>query len=146
MLRLAKILIQLFADMLCLCGLAFRSSRSIKAENPCLRRQLALYIERAMKPRRVDPVTRIALALLSRFFNWRDALVVVRPGMPGRRPRARFCVAKSTWSDSRATASTMHPPCGRPMSGRPETNPAAHHVTPVDYKVLCTICRDHNFF
>jgi len=79
MLRLAKILIQLFADMLCLCGLAFRSSRSIKAENLFLRRQLALYIERGMKPRRVDPVTRIALALLSRFFNWRDALVVVRP-------------------------------------------------------------------
>jgi putative transposase len=79
MLRLAKILIQLFADMLCLCGLAFRSSRSIKAENLFLRRQLALYIERGIRPRRVDPVTRIALALLSRFINWRDALVVVRP-------------------------------------------------------------------
>ncbi|HKM55939.1 MAG TPA: integrase core domain-containing protein [Isosphaeraceae bacterium] len=79
MLRPAKILIQLFADMLCLYGLAFRSSRSIKAENLFLRRQLALYIERGIKPRRVDPVTRIALALLSRFFNWRDALVVVRP-------------------------------------------------------------------
>ncbi len=32
-----------------------------------------------MKPRRIDPVTRISLAILSRFFNWRDALVVVRP-------------------------------------------------------------------
>jgi transposase InsO family protein len=79
MLRLAKILIQLFADMLCLCGLVFRSTRSIKAENLFLRRQLALYIERGTKPRRVNPVTRITLALLSRFFNWRDALVVVRP-------------------------------------------------------------------
>ena len=32
-----------------------------------------------MKPRRIDAVTRISLALLSRLFNWRDALVVVRP-------------------------------------------------------------------
>lgn len=71
MLRLAKILIQLFADMLCLCSLAFRSGRSIKAENLFLRGQLALYIEHGVKPRQVDPVTRIALALLSRFFNWR---------------------------------------------------------------------------
>jgi hypothetical protein len=37
MLRLAKILIQLFADTLRLCVLAFRSSRSIKAENLFLR-------------------------------------------------------------------------------------------------------------
>src|SRR5208283_4620862 len=59
--------------------LAFRSQRSIEAENLFLRRQLALYIERGVKPRRIDPITRIALAFLSRFFNWRDALVVVRP-------------------------------------------------------------------
>jgi hypothetical protein len=38
-----------------------------------------MYVERGVKPRRVDPVTRVTLALLSRFFNWRDALVVVRP-------------------------------------------------------------------
>jgi hypothetical protein len=61
------------------CDLVFRSSRSVNAENLFLRRQLALYIERGMKPRRVDPVTRLALAPLSRFFNSRDALVVVRP-------------------------------------------------------------------
>jgi hypothetical protein len=56
-----------------------RSNRSIKAENLFLRRQLALYIERGAKPRRIDWVTRIGLMLLSRCFNWRDALVVVRP-------------------------------------------------------------------
>jgi len=44
-----------------------------------LRRQLALYVERGVKPRRIDPVTRVRLALLSRFFKWRNALVVVRP-------------------------------------------------------------------
>ena len=49
------------------------------AENLFLRRQLALYIERRVKPRRIDSVTRIVLTILSRFFDWRDALVVVRP-------------------------------------------------------------------
>jgi hypothetical protein len=49
------------------------------AEILVLRRQMALYEERGVKPRRIDAVTRISLALLSRLFNWRDALVVVRP-------------------------------------------------------------------
>jgi len=79
MLRVAAILIQLIAEMLRWGRFAFPSSRSIKADNLFLRRQLALYIEHGVKPRRIDPVTRIALTLPSRFFNWRDALVVVRP-------------------------------------------------------------------
>ena len=79
MLRLLLILVKLAADAVRWCGLVLRSQRSIEAENLFLRRQLALYVERGVKPRRVDPVTRISLALLSRFFNWRDALVVVRP-------------------------------------------------------------------
>jgi hypothetical protein len=44
-----------------------------------LRRQLALYVERGVKPRRVDAATRVSLALLSRLFDSRSALVVVRP-------------------------------------------------------------------
>jgi len=44
MLRVASILIQLATQTL-RWGLAFRSGRSIKAENLFLRRQLALYIE-----------------------------------------------------------------------------------------------------
>jgi putative transposase len=79
MLRVAAILILLVAETLRWMQLAFRSSRSIRAENLFLRRQLALYIERGVKPPRVDAVTRIGLTLLSRFFNWRDVLVVVRP-------------------------------------------------------------------
>src|SRR5450755_1588505 len=79
MLRLLLILVQLAADVVRWCGLALRSQRSIEAENLFLRRQLALYVERGVEPRRIDSVTRIALAFLSRFFHWRDALVVVRP-------------------------------------------------------------------
>src|SRR6202140_701105 len=79
MLRFVQIAIQVAADAGRWWTLAFRSTRSINAENQFLRRQLALYIERGVKPRRIDSVTRIALVILSRFFHWRGALVVVRP-------------------------------------------------------------------
>src|SRR5258707_2138015 len=79
MLSVSQILIPLMGDTLRWCRLTFRSSRSIKAENLFLRRQLALYVERGVKPQRIDPLTRIALTLLSRLFSWQDALVVVRP-------------------------------------------------------------------
>jgi len=79
MLKAAGILIDLVAETLRWLRLAFRSSQSIQAENLFLRRQLALYIKRGVKPRRIDPATRIAMTLLSRLFDWRDALAVVRP-------------------------------------------------------------------
>jgi putative transposase len=84
----SEILIQLIGETLRWFRLAFRSTQSIKAENLFLRRQLALYVERGVKPRRVDPVTRILLAFLSRIFNWQDALVVVRPETMIRSHRA----------------------------------------------------------
>ena len=59
--------------------LTLRSTRTIQAENLFLRRQLSLYIERGIKPRRIDSVTRVRLTLLSKLFDWRDALVVGRP-------------------------------------------------------------------
>jgi len=41
-----------------------------------------MYVERGIKPRRIDPIRRIRLAFLARFCNWRDALVVIRPISP----------------------------------------------------------------
>src|ERR1700732_145260 len=79
MLTVCEILIRLISETLRWCRLTFRSTQSVKAENLCLRRQLALYVERGVKPRRIHPMTRLSLAILSRFFHWRDALVVVRP-------------------------------------------------------------------
>jgi hypothetical protein len=76
---LFRIVLQLLTDLMALTALAFRQRRATAAAILVLRRQIALYKERGIKPRRIDPVTRISLALLSRFFNWRDALVVVRP-------------------------------------------------------------------
>jgi putative transposase len=59
--------------------LGLRSRTSLAAENLFLRKQLAFYQERKVKPRRADNPTRLTLLLLSRWFDWRDALVVVRP-------------------------------------------------------------------
>jgi hypothetical protein len=44
-----------------------------------LRRQFAIYKERGLKPQRLDAGPRENLAFLSRLFDWRSALVVVRP-------------------------------------------------------------------
>ncbi len=76
---LAQIVVRLLADLAGLVALSLRSRRSVEAENLFLRRQLALFQERGVEPRRVDAAARVSLALLSRLYEWRDALVVVRP-------------------------------------------------------------------
>jgi transposase InsO family protein len=55
-----------------------------------LRRQLATYQERGVKPRRPDPPSRWLLGLLSRWFDCRNALVGVRPETLFRRQRQGF--------------------------------------------------------
>jgi len=75
---LARVVLRLLADLAGLVVLSLRSRRSVEAENLFLRRQLALFQERRVKARRVDAATRLSLALLSRLFDWRDALVVIR--------------------------------------------------------------------
>ncbi len=74
-----QIIVRLLADLVGLIALSLRPRKSIEAENLFLRRELALFKERGITPRRVDAATRLSLALLSRLFDWRDALVVVRP-------------------------------------------------------------------
>jgi putative transposase len=79
MLQLARAVVGIISDILRLVVLFLRSSNAIRAENLVLRKQLAWYIERGIKPRRVDHATRVSLALFSRLFDWRDAVVNVRP-------------------------------------------------------------------
>jgi transposase InsO family protein len=79
MIALAPIVLRLLADLAGLVVLSLRPRRSVEAENLFLHRELALYRERGVKPRRVDVATRVSLAVLSGLFDWRDALVVVRP-------------------------------------------------------------------
>jgi putative transposase len=79
MVALIKIAVYLLADVFRLVCLLFRSTNSLQAENLFLRRQLALFVERGVQPRRVDAATRASLAILARMFDWRRALVVVQP-------------------------------------------------------------------
>src|SRR5215475_4440991 len=59
--------------------LCLRPAPALAAENFFLRKQLAQYQERQVKPRRANDATRIALAWLSQCFDWRRALVMVQP-------------------------------------------------------------------
>ena len=79
MIALLDVAGQLLADVLRLAMVALRPTRIVAAENPFLRRQPAMYVERGVKPRRPDVATRVSLALFSRLFEWRTSLVVVRP-------------------------------------------------------------------
>ncbi len=67
------------SDVLRLIVSFLRSSSAMRAENLILRKQLASYLERGIKPRGLDHATRVSLALFSRLFDWRDAIVIVRP-------------------------------------------------------------------
>ena len=58
-------------DLRSLASSVMRSRAQLAAENLFLRKQLALYQERRVKPRRADDATRLILASLSRFLEWR---------------------------------------------------------------------------
>ena len=79
MVTLLAVVVRLVEDALRWLVLLCRSTKSLEAENLFLRRQLALYIERGVKPRRLDVATRVSLVVLSKLFDWRNALVVVQP-------------------------------------------------------------------
>jgi putative transposase len=70
---------RLWCDVIALARLTLRPRAQLAAENLFLRKQLALYQERRVKPRRPDPATRVILVLLSRLLEWRSLLTVVQP-------------------------------------------------------------------
>ena len=78
MIAFARTVLCLLADLSGLLVLAVRTRRSIEAENLVLRRQLALFKERGVNPRRIDAATRLSLAWLSRLCDWRSCVMVVR--------------------------------------------------------------------
>jgi putative transposase len=69
----------LVADLLRSLRLMFQSRAQLAAENLFPRKQLACYIERQVRPRRMNNASRIALVLLSHFVEWRELLTIVRP-------------------------------------------------------------------
>ncbi|RZL90783.1 MAG: hypothetical protein EOP82_14560, partial [Variovorax sp.] len=75
MVMLVQIVLRLIEDALRWLMLLARSDGSVRAENLVLRRQLAMFVERGIQPRRVDAATRVSLAVLTRLFHWRNAVV-----------------------------------------------------------------------
>jgi putative transposase len=69
----------LLADLLRLLRLMVRSRTQLAAENLFLRKQLACYVERQVRPHRTDNASRITLVLLSQYVEWRELLTIVRP-------------------------------------------------------------------
>ena len=76
--------------VLALLGTALRSRAALAAENLPLRKQLALYRERQVRPRRASDPMRLALVLLARCFAWREALTIVQPATLLRWHREAF--------------------------------------------------------
>jgi len=72
-------LLALLADGVRYLLLRLHRPATLAAENLFLCKQLALYQERHIKPRRTTHATRVALVWLARSFDWRQALRVVQP-------------------------------------------------------------------
>ena len=70
---------RLLVDALRFMSLGFQSRSQLAAQNLFLRKQLALYRERRVKPRRADDATRITLVVLSQLIDWRAVLTIVEP-------------------------------------------------------------------
>ena len=66
-------------DALGLARSSFRSRTALLAENLFLRKQLAFYQERQIRPCRLTNAARLSLVFWSRFFAWRSALLIVKP-------------------------------------------------------------------
>ena len=70
---------ELFSDLLRFMGSVVRSQSSLADENLFLRKQLAFYQEREVRPRRLTDAARFSLVFSSRLFDWKKALLIVQP-------------------------------------------------------------------
>jgi len=132
--RVVRTVLGVLIDLGRFTSLALHSRASLAAENLFLRKQLALYLERQVKPRRADDATRITLVALARLVQWRDLLTIVKPdtlirwhrkgfrlfwrwksNTPGR-PRipvdlrqliAEMATANQTWGEERIAAELL---------------------------------------
>jgi putative transposase len=129
-----RTILRVAADVLRFVSFTWRSHAQLAAENLFLRQQLALYLERQVRPRRADDATRIALVALARLIDWRRLLTVGKPetltrwhrqgfrlfwrwkSMPRGRPRlpanvrrliADMAAANRTWGEERIASELL---------------------------------------
>jgi putative transposase len=77
--HILNVLLDLLLDALRFLSLTVRSGVELRAENLFLRKQLAFYAERKIKARRVNDGTRLLIVFLSKLFDWKNALVILKP-------------------------------------------------------------------
>jgi len=88
--QIAAMLLTLVLDTTRFLRLCLHTPVELAAENLFLRKQLAMYQERDVKPKRATNATRFALVWLSRWFDWRQTLAVVQPATFTRWHRQGF--------------------------------------------------------
>src|SRR5215471_4731346 len=76
---LLLILISLIGQSMQFLRLALSSRAALSAEVLFLRKQLVFYQEHQIPARKLTAAARFSLVLWSRFFHWREALMIVKP-------------------------------------------------------------------
>jgi transposase InsO family protein len=77
--HLGRVVAALLTSLVQFLRASVRPRSALATENLFLRKQLALYRERQVKPRRASDPLRLTLVLLARCFAWREALTIVQP-------------------------------------------------------------------
>jgi transposase InsO family protein len=77
--HLMQTIFGVFLDALTFLRLCLRPTVTVAAENLFLRKQLGLFVERKVRPRRATDSIRFTLARLCSWFDWQNALIVVKP-------------------------------------------------------------------
>src|SRR5260370_17985646 len=94
--------LDLLLDAVRFMRLSVRAHCALAAENLFLRKQMAVYLERKVKPRLARDATRFTLVWLSSLFAWREALTIVKPDTFIRWHRKGFRLFWSWKSKARA--------------------------------------------
>ena len=89
MFQVARAIVEILFDLVKLVVLFLRLATAIRTENLVLRKQLAAYVERGIKPRRLDHDSRLSLSVISKLFDVKNAIVIVRPSRWVRAYRIR---------------------------------------------------------
>lgn len=119
--HLCRLLAVVGIDLLRLAASSLRARSALAAENLFLRKQLALYRERQVKPRRASDPLRLTLVLLARCFAWRGALTIVQPATLLRWHRDAF---RLFWRwRSRPGRPRLPPDLQRLIAGMARDNP-----------------------
>jgi putative transposase len=95
-------------DLIELLLLATKSRSAIVAENLFLRKQLAMFQERDVRPHRAEDSARWLMARISRLFDWRSAPVVVKPDTLIRWQRRGFRLFWRWKPESKSSARPVH--------------------------------------